>query len=31
MIGERISLSKVEVRWSGRSILAVEDMQIRQG
>jgi len=31
MIGERISLSNVEVRWSGRSILAVEDMQIRQG
>ena len=31
MIGKRISLSKVEVRWSGRSILAVEDMQIRQG
>jgi len=27
----RISLSNVEVRWSSRSILAVEDMQIRQG
>ncbi|MBC8218578.1 MAG: ABC transporter ATP-binding protein [Planctomycetes bacterium] len=26
-----LSLSDVEVRWSGRAILAVDDMQIRQG
>ena len=26
-----LSLSDVEVRWSGRTILAVEDMKIRQG
>jgi ABC-type cobalamin/Fe3+-siderophores transport system ATPase subunit len=31
MMGECLSLSDVEVRWSGRTILAVEDMQIRQG
>ncbi len=31
MMGECLSLSGVEVRWSGRTILAVEDMQIRQG
>jgi iron complex transport system ATP-binding protein len=31
MMGGRISLSNVEVRWNGRSILVVKDMQIRQG
>jgi iron complex transport system ATP-binding protein len=31
MTGEYLSLSGVEVRWSGRTILAVEDMQVRQG
>jgi iron complex transport system ATP-binding protein len=31
MMGGRISLSNVEVRLNGRSILAVKDMQIRQG
>ena len=31
MMGGGISLSNVEVCWSGRSILAVENMQIRQG
>jgi len=31
MMGECLSLSDVEVRWSGRTILAVEDIQIRQG
>ena len=31
MTGGDLSLSNVEVRWNGRSILAVEDMQIRQG
>ncbi len=30
-MGECLSLSDVEVRWSGRTILAVEDMQVRQG
>jgi len=30
-MGECLSLSDVEVRWSGRTILAVEDIQIRQG
>ena len=30
-MGKCLSLSDVEVRWSGRTILAVEDMQIRQG
>ena len=31
MTGECLSLSDVEVRWGGRTILSVEDMQIRQG
>jgi len=31
MMGGHISLSNVEVRLNGRSILAVKDMQIRQG
>jgi len=31
MTGECLSLSNVEVRWSGRTILAVKDMQVRQG
>lgn len=31
MTGGRINLSNVEVRWNGRSILVVKDMQIRQG
>jgi iron complex transport system ATP-binding protein len=31
MMGECLSLSDVEVRWSGRTILAVEEIQIRQG
>ncbi len=31
MMGGRINLSNVEVRWNGRSILVVKDMQIRQG
>ena len=30
-MGECVSLSDVEVRWGGRTILAVENMQIRQG
>jgi iron complex transport system ATP-binding protein len=31
MTGGDLSLSNVEVRWNGRRILAVKDMQIRQG
>jgi iron complex transport system ATP-binding protein len=31
MTGGYLSLSNVEVRWKGRSILAIRDMQIRQG
>jgi len=31
MIGSRIDLSNVEVRWNGRSILVVKNIQIRQG
>ena len=31
MTGGYLNLSNVEVRWNGRSILAVKDMQIRQG
>lgn len=31
MTAEVLRLSDVQVRWGGRSILAVEDMQIRQG
>jgi ABC-type cobalamin/Fe3+-siderophores transport system ATPase subunit len=31
MMGECLSLSNVEVRWSGRTILAVEGMMIQQG
>jgi len=31
MTGGWLSLSNLEVRWKGRSILAVEEMQIPQG
>jgi len=31
MIGGHITLSNIEVRWSGRIILAIKEIQIRQG